>query len=564
MKKLINDPRQVVREMLEGLADLHPGLALVGDENVLVRSDLPPAPARPVAVLSGGGSGHEPAHAGYVGTGMLSGAIAGDVFTSPSTDAVLAAIRAVAGPAGAVLIVKNYTGDRLNFGLAAELATAEGIPTRMVIVADDVALHDTVERSHWRGIAGTVLVHKVAGAAAAAGLTLDEVASEAAAAAASVGTMGVSLGACTVPAAGVPGFALDEDEMELGLGIHGEQGVRRMKLAPADAITETIIATIVAQMRITGGRAALLVNGLGGTPPMELAIIARRALAALRERGIRVDRAWAGNFMTALEMPGCSLSVMVVDDARLARLDAAAAAPAWPGGGAVVERRVIAVPAVDPVAAPVGEASEDGKRVRCAAMAVADAFDAAEATLTDLDNQAGDGDLGASMVRGAAAIRALPDGAWRDPATALAAMGDAVRRAIAGSSGPFYATALLRAARELGTAADGPTAWTHAFDRAVASVAELGGAKSGDRTMLDALVPASEAFSAALREGVAPVEGWRRAIAAAERGLAATATMYPRVGRAAYLGERAVGTPDAGAEAVLVWMRGVATALTGA
>ena len=327
-------------------------------------------------------------------------------------------------------------------------------------------------------------------------------------------------------------------------------------------MTDTIIATLVAQMGITGGRVALLVNGLGGTPPMELAIVARRALAALRGRGIQVDRAWAGNFMTALEMPGCSLSLMVLDDARVARLDAAVAAPAWPGGGAVAERRVIPVPAVEPAPVPAGEGSDDGGKVRRAAMAVAAALDAAEAMLTDLDNRAGDGDLGASMVRGAASIRALPDDAWRDPATAFAAMGNALRRAIAGSSGPFYATALLRAARELGAAADEPAVWARAFDRGVASVAELGGAKPGDRTMLDALVPASEAFSAALQEGVAIGEGWRLAIAAAERGVAATAGMHPRVGRAAYLGERAVGTPDAGAAAVLVWMRGVAAALS--
>jgi ATP-dependent dihydroxyacetone kinase len=563
MKKLINDPRQVVREMLEGLADLYPGLALVGDENVLVRSDLPAAPSRQVAVLSGGGSGHEPAHAGYVGAGMLTAAIAGDVFTSPSTDAVLGAIRAAAGPAGALLIVKNYTGDRLNFGLAAELATAEGIRTRMVIVADDVALHDTVDRSHWRGIAGTVLVHKVAGAAAAAGLALDAVAAEAEAAAASVGTMGVSLGACTVPAAGVPGFSLGDDEMELGLGIHGEQGVRRMKLAPADDVTDTIITTLVDQMGLKGGRIALLVNGLGGTPLMELAIVARRALAALRGRGIRVERAWAGNFMTALEMPGCSLSLMVVDDARLVRLDAQVAAPAWPGGGAIAERRVIRLPGSDPKAAmpTVTGGSADGAKVRRSAMAAADAFDAAEKTLTELDSRAGDGDLGASMVRGAAAIRALPDEAWQTPVGALAAMGNALRRAIAGSSGPFYAIALLRAARELTAAPDAPDGWARAFEHAVASVGELGGAKPGDRTMLDALVPASEAFTAALREGAPIAEGWRRAIAAAEGGAAATASMHPRVGRAAYLGGRAVGTTDAGAEAVLVWMRAIAAAL---
>ena len=180
MKKLINDPRTVVREMLEGLVDLAPGQALLESEDVVLRTDLPSRDARrEVAVLSGGGSGHEPAHAGYVGAGMLHAAVAGDVFTSPSVDAVLAAIRAVAGPAGVLLVVKNYTGDRLNFGLAAELARNDGISVETVVVADDVALRDTVEPERRRGIAGTVLVHKLAGAAAAAGLPLLEVAREA-------------------------------------------------------------------------------------------------------------------------------------------------------------------------------------------------------------------------------------------------------------------------------------------------------------------------------------------------------------------------------------------------
>jgi dihydroxyacetone kinase len=178
--------------------------------------------------------------------------------------------------------------------------------------------------------------------------------------------------------------------------------------------------------------------------------------------------------------------------------------------------------------------------------------------LTALDNKAGDGDLGTSMVRGAAAIRALPDDVWRNPATAFASMGDAVRRAIAGSSGPFYATALLRAGRELGAGSPTPAIWARAFETAVASVGELGGAKPGDRTMLDALVPASEAFSAAIEHGMSTARAWQRAIDAAEKGMTATATMHPRVGRAAYLGDRAIGSPDAGAAAVLVWMRGIA------
>ncbi|HEY2538721.1 MAG TPA: dihydroxyacetone kinase subunit DhaK, partial [Stellaceae bacterium] len=337
MKKLINDPRVVVREMLEGLVDLAPGQALLEGENVVVRAGLPLFGARrEVAVISGGGSGHEPAHAGYVGAGMLHAAVAGDVFTSPSVDAVLAAIRTVAGPGGVLMIVKNYTGDRLNFGLAAELARAEGITVEIVVVADDVALRGTVEPARRRGIAGTVLVHKVAGAAAAAGLPLEEVAQEARAAASSMGTMGVALGPCTVPAAGHPGFALGDDEVELGLGIHGERGVERTPLRRADDLVDTILRTILADREMeSGDHVALLVNGLGGTPPMELAIVARRAIAILRERGLIVDRAWSGNLLTALEMPGMSLTVLRVDEDRLCRLDVATTAPAWPGDGRV-------------------------------------------------------------------------------------------------------------------------------------------------------------------------------------------------------------------------------------
>ncbi|MBM7117517.1 dihydroxyacetone kinase subunit DhaL [Archangium primigenium] len=556
MKKLVNDPRAVVGEMLEGLVSLHPGLALLEGEHVILRSDIPPEPAaRPVAILSGGGSGHEPAHAGYVGPGMLHAAVAGDVFTSPSTDAVLAALRAVSGPAGALLVVKNYTGDRLNFGLAAELARAEGIPVEVVVVADDVALRDTVEPARRRGLAGTIWVHKVAGAASAAGASLAEVAREAAEAAAQLGTMGVGLGACTVPAAGRPGFTLGEDEMELGLGIHGEQGVRRVPLQPADALVDTLLSTILADRQWgPGERVALLVNGLGGTPAQELAIIARRALAFLHARGLRVERAWSGAFLTALEMPGCSLSLMKVDDARLARLDAPASAPAWPGNGRIAPP-VRRASSASPPQADASVARTPGmERVSEALLAVAQALDAAEARLTELDAAAGDGDLGLSLARGAAAIRALPETAWTSPARALTAVGEALRRSIGGSSGPFYATALLRAARQLEDAPASARAWAEAFRAGVAAVAELGGARPGDRTMLDALHPAAEAFAHALAQGEPPALAWARALQAAREGTEATRHMTPRLGRASYLGTRALGVPDAGAEGVCVWL----------
>ncbi|WP_257454728.1 dihydroxyacetone kinase family protein [Archangium lipolyticum] len=558
MKKLVNGPRAVVGEMLEGLVSLAPGQALLEGESVVVRADTPmEVHQREVAVISGGGSGHEPAHAGYVGAGMLHAAVAGDVFTSPSPDAVLAAIRAVSGPAGALLIVKNYTGDRLNFGLAAELARAEGIPTEIVVVADDVSLRDTVEPSRRRGIAGTILVHKVAGAAAASGASLAEVAREAAATAAGLGTMGVGLGPCTVPAAGRPGFALGVGEIELGLGIHGEQGVRRVPLQPADALVDTLLETILEDLRIGAGeRVALLVNGLGGTPPMELAIVARRALAVLRERKVVVERAWSGSFLTALEMPGCSLSLLKVDDERLRRLDVATAAPAWPGSGRIAPaRQRRPVPPAPPVPVEAGAEQPGMARFKQAVLSVADALETAESFLTELDSAAGDGDLGISLARGAAALRALPESSWASPSRALTAMGEALRRSVGGSSGPFYATALLRAARRLGDTTPDAKVWAGAFLAAVEAVAELGGARPGDRTMLDALHPAADAFARALEAGQSLANAWEACVLEAERGAEATARMKPRLGRASYLGERVLGVPDAGAAAVVVWMK---------
>lgn len=558
MKKLINDPLAVVREMLEGAVALAPGQVLLADETVVLQAAMPPGSARPVAVLSGGGSGHEPAHAGYVGRGMLAAAVAGDVFTSPSTDAVLAGIRAAAGPAGAVLIVKNYTGDRLNFGLAAEMARAEGIPVDVVVVADDVALSGTVEQGRRRGIAGTILVHKIAGAAAAGGAAIAEVARVARDAAAAVGSMGVALGSCTLPSVGQPSFVLGEAEIELGLGIHGEPGVQKAAMARSATLVDRLVDAIVADRGlVTGDRVVMLVNGLGATPPMELAIVARDALLAVRQRGLVVERAWSGTLLSALDMPGFSLSLLRVDTARLALLDAPTDAPAWPGSGRLGAIEAIRTAEVVRETAPMaGEAPARGiPRLRQAAHAAADALIANEALLTELDAKAGDGDLGTSMARGAAAIKALPDATWTTPGAASAAVGHALRRAIAGSSGPFYATALLRAARRLGDDPQpSPVDWAAAFDDAVTAITELGGAEIGDRTMVDALRPAADAFKAACHAGLPTREAFGSALQAARAGRDATAGMAPRLGRASYLGARAAGIPDGGAVAVVCWL----------
>jgi len=553
MKKLINDPRHLVRELLEGTVDLSPRLALLDGEDVVIRADLPAVSARKVAIVSGGGSGHEPAHAGYVGRGMLTAAVAGDVFTSPSTDAVLAAILAASGPAGCVLVVKNYTGDRLNFGLAAELARQQGVPVEVVLVADDVSLREVVARDRRRGIAGTVLVHKLAGAAAERGLPLAEVAAIARNAAAALGSMGVALGACTVPSVGKQGFEIGDDEIEFGLGIHGEKGVERTTIRGADQIVASLLDAIEADLDLKPGtKVALLVNGLGGTPPMELAVVARAALADLRGRGVRVERAWSGNFMTAIEMPGCSLSVLQLDEQRNSLFDDTTDVPVWPGDGRIGLRKLIPVPAqpVPPQAAP-GPLSP---RLKSAAQAVATALLASEETLGDLDAKSGDGDLGASMARAAEALQALGEDSYSTPARLLADTGNALRRAIGGSSGPFYATALLRASKIL---ADKPIPsaqdWQAALQAGTDAIMELGGAKPGDRTMIDALAPAAAAWK---KSG-----SFADAARAADEGAKATSDMFPALGRASYLGKRAVGHPDGGASAVAIWLAALAKAL---
>jgi triose/dihydroxyacetone kinase / FAD-AMP lyase (cyclizing) len=559
MKKLINDPANVVREMLEGIARQAPHVAILGDENVLVRRNA----GDTVAVISGGGSGHEPAHGGYVGAGMLSAAVCGQVFTSPSTDAVLAAIRATAGARGAVLIVKNYTGDRLNFGLAAELARAEGIPVEVVIVADDVSLRAQVPKDHRRGIAGTVLVHKVTGAAAAKGLALDEVAAIARRAAANLGTMGVALDGCTLPGVEKSGFTLADDEIELGLGIHGEKGVERTKPMSVDALADRLIGNIAGDMGFAAGeRIALLVNGLGATPQMELDIVLRAAYEDLVRRGMKIERAWAGTLLSALNMPGCSISLMRVDDAALALLDAPTEAHAWPGGGTVNSDIRIEVPA-GPVSSSEDSSTSSAQRwidaILPALQSVADALIANEPKLTELDSLAGDGDLGASMKRAAQAILEVPAASLGSPQGALSSLSAALRRAIAGSSGPFYATALMRASRQFdGVGEPQPRDWAAAFKEAVQSISDLGGAKAGDRTMLDALIPAADTFAASLEANASVHDAWAAAVAAAQKGANDTANMTPRAGRASYLGERAKGVADGGAVAVTLWLEALA------
>jgi dihydroxyacetone kinase len=567
MKKLINDVSAVVPDMLDGLAALNPNLSLLQGSTIVVRADAEAVAARgEVALISGGGSGHEPAHGGYVGHGMLSAAVAGEVFTSPSTDAVLDAIRAVAGPAGALLIVKNYTGDRFNFGLAAEVARTEGIPTEMVIVADDVALTASGDHAGRRGLAGTVLVHKIAGAAAAAGRPLAEVARIAREVAASLGTMGVALTPCTVPAAGKPGFELADGEIEWGLGIHGEPGVERGAMQPADAIVGRLLDKIVGDLTLHAGeRVALLVNNLGGTPSSELNVVASSALRNLAQRGIEVERAWAGTFLSALEMAGVSLTLLRVDDERLGWLDAVAHTSAWPALSGRVARVSVRRAPVTPERASGATLARDAT-LRRAIEAVCACLLKAEPVLTEMDQRVGDGDLGISLSRGARAVLqeldAYPSEAA--PGAVLRSMSATLRRVVGGTSGPLYAVMLLRAAATLEEQSGDEAAakqWAAAFGAGVDGLMELGGAKPGDRTMVDALKPAADALQSALVRPEETDAALKAAVDAATEGTAQTASMHPRRGRSSYVGDRALGHADPGAHAVTLWLVAIRDAL---
>ncbi|TFC83344.1 dihydroxyacetone kinase subunit DhaK [Cryobacterium sp. TMT1-21] len=313
MKKLVNDPKNVVDEAVAGFGAAHADLVSVHqDPNFIVRKDAPVAGK--VGLVSGGGSGHEPMHGGFVGFGMLDAAVPGAVFTSPTPDPILAATKAVDGGAGVLHIVKNYTGDVLNFETAADLAAADGIEVRSVLVNDDVAVKDSLYTAGRRGVAGTVLVEKIAGAAADRGDNLDAVATVAEKVIARVRSMGVALTPCVVPHAGEPSFTLAEDEIEIGIGIHGEPGRERIKLEPADAIVDRLLGPILDDIPfVSGDEVLLMVNGMGGTPQIELYIVFRHAAEVLAAKGLTVTRTLVGNFTTSLEMQGMSITVLKLD-----------------------------------------------------------------------------------------------------------------------------------------------------------------------------------------------------------------------------------------------------------
>ena len=326
MKKFINDVALVEEQMIQGMVKAYPQyLRKLDCGNVVVRAQTTEGK---VALISGGGSGHEPAHGGFVGTGMLDAAVAGAVFTSPTPDQIYEGIKAVATDAGVLMVVKNYTGDVMNFEMAAEMAEMEGITVKHVVTNDDVAVKDSLYTVGRRGVAGTIFVHKIAGALAEEGGTLDEVQAVAQKVIDNVRTMGAATQACTVPAAGKPGFELSDDEMEVGIGIHGEPGTHRESMKTADEITDMLLEQILGDIDYNGSEVAVMINGAGATPLMELFIINNHVSDVLAEKGIKVYKTMVGEYMTSIEMQGFSISLLRLDEELKRLLDAPADTPA--------------------------------------------------------------------------------------------------------------------------------------------------------------------------------------------------------------------------------------------
>ncbi len=322
MKKLINNPDDVVNEELEGIALAHPNLVRIDAEHrLIIRKDAPIQGK--VGIISGGGSGHEPMHGGYVGHGMLDAACAGQVFTSPTPDQMQAATIAVNGGAGVLHIVKNYTGDIMNFEMGAELAAADNIQVESVVIDDDVAVKDSLYTTGRRGVGATVLAEKIVGALADKGADLHTVAEMCRKVNNMGRSMGMALTSCTVPAAGKPTFEIGDDEMEIGIGIHGEPGRTRMKMAPADEVTELLAMPVIEALGLKrGDNVIAMVNGMGGTPQIELYIVYRKLAHILDGMGVKIARNLVGNYITSLEMQGCSITLVNADDEMLGLWDA--------------------------------------------------------------------------------------------------------------------------------------------------------------------------------------------------------------------------------------------------
>lgn len=581
-KKLINSVPSVVNDALEGLLLSNPNVSKVDGFNILVRRDIEEYKQTHVTLISGGGSGHEPAHAGFVGDGMLSCAVCGNVFASPSVSSILTAIRLCAGPKGVLVIIKNYTGDRLNFGMAMEKAKLEGIKVKMVIVADDCALPIGKGITGGRGVAGTIFVHKLAGALAANPTsTLDEVHALAEKVILSVGSMGIALSVCCVPGA-MPSNRLDDPALiEIGLGIHGEPG-REQRSIPSTQAAEQLAEVMIDSILGASGRlqvdtnedeVAVLLNNLGGLSILELSICMREVIANLKARGLHIYSVHVGSLMTSLNMNGVSLSLLKMprnnhaSDHMRSYLDAPTSCLAWVASYSMTELNsssgvpdylsTRSIKSTD----STGSATNIHPQLRLPdsivkqVSAVCNTLIGNEPKLTEYDTMCGDGDCGLSLSAGARYIlnhlEPVPAAAhelhWDE---IFATLADCVSRSMGGTLGAvieIFFRAIAVSLAELSP--QDPDGWLSALEKGVEAIRFYGGAAPGMRTMLDALIPAVEAIRSA--PGSTSAASFQVSATAAHDGAEATRTMTALAGRANYVSEEVTrGVPDPGAMAV--------------
>lgn len=559
MTRLYNDPASFTDDMLAGFLDANAGY-VTGVPGGVVRA----SPTRPgkVAVVVGGGTGHYPAFCGLVGRGLADGAVVGNIFTSPSAAAAASVARAADGGAGVLLITGNYAGDVMNFGLAVEQLEAEGIPARYLAVTDDIASGPADDIAARRGIAGDFTVFKCASAAAEAGYDLDGVFQIAALANDNTRTLGVAFDGCTLPGASAPLFTVEQGTMGLGLGIHGEPGVAVHELPGAAELAELLVTGVLKEKPAgAGSRIAVILNGLGRTKYEELFVVWATAAEVLRTAGYTVVQPEVGELVTSLDMAGCSLTVMWLDEALERFWTAPADTPAYRRGSIIEVPSATRRSAVtdtshhlDFAATADDAARHGGVAVAEALHAVASAMVAAEAELGRIDAVAGDGDHGRGMVRGTAAACEAADevvACGAGQGSVLRAAGAAWAAQAGGTSGVLWGAALTALGDRLGdvgrpTDADIVAGLRAAYD----SLARLGKARPGDKTMLDALLPLIEAAENSA--------SWHSAAAAAESAARATAELRPKVGRARPLAERSIGSPDAGAISLAICARVVA------
>lgn len=562
-KKLINAPEDIISHALEGMLSAHPDMLTVeGATGRAVVAKDGPRDGK-VGVVIGGGSGHEPAFAGYVGRGLADAAAVGNVFASPSPEQIMDAARAADGGAGVMFLYGNYTGDVLNFDMAAEECESIGVPARSVQVTDDVASAPKGRESERRGIAGDFFVFKIAGAAAEQGRDLEACYAAAKHANDNCRSMGVALTACSMPQTGKLNFEIGHDEMEIGMGVHGEPGMRRGKLETADEVTDELMETILKDMPLgQGDEVAVLVNGLGATGPLELYIIHRRVAQILGERGVRIHYSWVGEYCTSLEMAGASVTLLKLDDDLKSLLDTPCRTPALTVAGQLEPKgtrtKRYHEGTTEAAAVDMSTLAQDGSVTpeifRSMMLKVADAIRENRDWLSELDGVIGDGDHGITMDIGWTAVRKNIGEPQNETITAISdRMAKSFLDAVGASSGPLYASAFRKAGEavsdRLNLDASAMVAWIEGI---CAGIQSRGGAQVGDKTMIDAWVPAVAKAKEALQSGADLVGCLDAACSGARNGRDYTATIESRRGRSAKLGERSLGHMDPGAASAVV------------